>query len=104
MSKIENIGGFNIETRHSGILTASTAVAKIAINWKPDFWVVVARATSGQVIIYPQSDRSSIAFWLDRGTVRVPMHNDVFTIETVAFSGWYSLYAVRNLDGFEVEA
>lgn len=97
------INQFNIETIHSAILTASTAVVTHPINWLPDFWVLVSELSSGYLQAYPSGDKSPIAFRAVRHTVVIPMTVDKFTVETFAATGWYSLYAVKNLDGFSVQ-
>lgn len=70
----------------------------------PDRWLVVARLTSGYLFAYPGSSRGTLSVKLDRGTIVLPLHGQEFSIETVGASGWWSVYAVRDLEEIEVTA
>lgn len=98
------LDAFNIQSIHSAQLSNDSSVTVQTINWRPDYWVIVVRGTSGYVLAYPSAQRGAVSIKLDRGTIVVPIQSQEWTIETVGFSGWYSLYPVHELDGLRVQA
>lgn len=99
-----SLNEYHFQAMHSVILTTDTNNYKFNLTWKPEYWVIVVRATAGYVWLYPSADRSPNSVRLDRGSLVWPLHTDMFTVETVGFSGFFDLYAVQNLDGLEIIA
>ncbi len=98
------LDAINIQSFHSAVLTADTSVTPYPINWHPDHWLVVARCISGYILIYPSSQKGSMSFRVDRGSVIIPTNADTLTIETVGVTGFYDLYPVRNLDELDIKS
>ena len=98
-----SIDQYNIQTIHSAILAANTGVYENKIDWQPDFFVVVARLTAGYIWIYPGAQAGGTSFRMAAsGQLVLPFHADVLTVQTVGATGFWDIYAVRNLDGFKV--
>lgn len=94
----------NIADFHSLILSNDTNQYPFRTDFTPDFWVLVFRLTAGTVSMYVGQGLAAQSFRLDRGTIVVPFRSDSFTAVTSGASGFFDLYAVRELDGFKVEA
>lgn len=97
---------FNLQDIHSADLTTDSTLTSVKLNWKPDYFVVVARLSVGYIWIYPYGRGGAMKFRLDRGTLRLPVfrNTDTLAIETVGATGFYDAYAVLNMDGMELEA
>lgn len=96
-----------IQSFHSGNLSNDTTPnTPYETTWEgSDYWVIVARLTGGYINISPGSNRGGpFIVRLNSGTARIPIRTSTFTVETVGATGFYSLYAVKNLDGFDISA
>jgi hypothetical protein len=103
LSKIEK-ADFAIETfQLASVLSADSTTYGYRINFHPDFWLIVARLVDGYVDAYPGAGKGARFFRMDSGTLRLPMPVQEWTLITSAATGWFSLYAVKNLDGFTIE-
>lgn len=87
----------------SDLSSDSSVSTPVSLNWVPDVWYVVVRLTAGSLKIYLGQGRSDRVFRMDNGIFRLPFPHKSVTIETLAATGWYSIYAVAGVPGFEVE-
>lgn len=101
------LSAHNLQSFHSAILSNDTTTnTPYETTWEnTDYWVIVARLTGGYINCYPGQQRGgAYSIRLNSGTARIPVRNSSFTVETVGATGFYSLYAVKNLDGFDISA
>jgi hypothetical protein len=94
---------FNITAIHALGLAAVTNLVNHTIDWTPDYWLIVVRLTAGYITVYQNQDRGGIPIVLNTGTIRLPFPNMAVSVERTGATGFYSLYAIRNLDGFDIK-
>jgi hypothetical protein len=103
--KQAGLHSFFVQSFSSGDLIASNLALTCTVSFKPEYWIVVARLSIGYIKAYPSmgvdNDRE---FKLDSGTLRLPLPNQTLYIEGTTLTGWVSVYALRNVSGFNVSS
>jgi hypothetical protein len=103
-SKMRGMNDFAITCFEMPAVFVGGQVETHRASFNPDYWVFVARCTSGSFRLYLGDQKSDIMFRLDSGTIVLPVSSNQMSVESVVASGFYMLYAVKGLDGFKVFA
>lgn len=90
---------------HSPVLAADSSITIQGPNvasWKPERFMIVVRLSAGSLNIHVGQGRKNDYIRIDKGTIELPMPAEAITIETVGATGFYDIYFLSGLKGFNI--
>lgn len=94
--------GSKIVPIHVTGLVTITSQTPYPIGFTPDFWFLVSRLTAGQLNLHIGTSRSATYITAVADRIRLPWRVEAVTVELLAATGGFDLYACYNLDGFDI--